>query len=90
VTHSEMTHLLPSPQTLPYSRCPGEMTLSALSRELAEWRDRDGKLLRRTELWHCERCRFTIVVEVEGLGSRRIRNGYPGPTMPSPKVALLD
>jgi hypothetical protein len=91
MTHSEMTHMLPAPQTVPFSACPGEMVETQLSKALASYvGDGHGRVARRTELWHCELCEFTIVTEVDARNVRRIRNGYPAPSLPPLKIAQLN
>ncbi len=91
MTHSEMTHMLPSPATVPYSACPGRMVETDLSKALASHdADGTGRVARRTELWHCELCGFTLSIEVDGRNVRRIRNGYPAPSVSPAKLAELN
>lgn len=82
MTHSEMTNLLPSPVGVPYSACPGEMIHSDLSPLLAT-ADAGRRVAQRSELWYCDRCQYTIVVEVDSRGLHRIRNGFLSPKFPT-------
>lgn len=87
MTHSEMTHWLECPEGVGFSSCPGEMIESDLSTALAEALiNPPRRTLRRSELWHCSRCGYTIVAEVDARGSRRVRNGYPEPSFPELRV----
>ena len=90
MTHSEMTHWLPSPDGIGFSECPGEMVASEqLRRHLAQ-HPTAPDILKRSEMWACERCGYTIVTEVDGRGVKRIRNGFPRPTIPELRVISPD
>lgn len=86
VTHSEMTHWLPGPEGIGYSSCDGRMVESELTRSMRHKIDGHRPPGTRSELWHCEKCHFTLHLEVDSRGVRRIRNGYPEPSIPSLKI----
>lgn len=90
MTHSEMTHWLPSPVGVELSHCPGEMAQDNLSRKLAARLSPPGRPTRDVEVWHCTRCNHTVVIESDGRGVRRIRNAFPAPTIPPLRVAGLN